>query len=206
MGDPVVAKTQGISPGGVFDMAKIYLILGGARSGKSRLAQELALTLGEQNVNYLATAEVSDPEMGKRIELHRQDRPQSWKTWEGLPSRLADDIAEMKGTCLLDCMTVFLSRLSLADPAVESDDEEAWLKAEAGIRSEVKRIVENALSLDSLIIVSNEVGFSLVPPYRLGRRFRDLQGRVNQDLASRADGVALVVAGLPLWLKGTSPV
>lgn len=187
-------------------MPKIYLVLGGARSGKSRLAQELALTLGGQDVNYLATAEVTDPEMEKRIELHRQDRPQSWKTWEGHPSRLADDIAGMNGTCLLDCMTVWLSRLSLAEPAVEGDDEQAWQEAEAAIRSEAKRIVENARSLDSLIIVSNEVGFSLVPPYRLGRRFRDLQGRVNQDLASLADGVALVVAGLPLWLKGASPV
>lgn len=187
-------------------MTKIYLVLGGARSGKSRLAQKLALSLGGDSVTYLATAQVTDSEMEKRIELHRLDRPENWKTWEGHPSRLADDIAGMRGTCLLDCMTVWLSRLSLDEPAVESDDEEAWLKAETVIRGEAIRIVDNAESLDNLIIVSNEVGLSLVPAYRLGRRFRDLQGRVNQDLASHSDGVALVVAGLPLWLKGSSPV
>ncbi len=186
-------------------MVKKTLILGGARSGKSRFAQQLALELGGSHVTYLATAETTDKEMEKRIELHRRDRPESWKTWEGLPERLPEALKDLSGTCLLDCMTVWLSRMSLAEPAMESDDEGLWLEAESRIRNLAHRIVENALHLEQLIIVSNEVGFSLVPPYRLGRRFRDLQGRVNQELSSRSDRVALVVAGLPLWLKGESP-
>lgn len=186
-------------------MAQITLILGGARSGKSRLAQELALSLGGEQVTYLATAESNDMEMEKRIELHRLDRPTAWKTWEEAPEKLPEAIKSMKGTCLLDCMTVWLSRLALAEPAVEGDDEDAWQRTETSIRSLAGKVLENARSLDHLVIVSNEVGFSLVPPYRLGRRFRDLQGRVNQDMACRADSVALVVAGLPLWLKGKVP-
>jgi adenosylcobinamide kinase/adenosylcobinamide-phosphate guanylyltransferase len=186
-------------------MAKITLVLGGARSGKSRLAQELALNLGGRHVTYLATAERNDAEMEKRIELHRKDRPSEWKTWEGTPERLPEALKDIKGVALLDCVTVWLSRLALARPAVEGDDEDAWLRAESAIRGLAADLLANARTLDHLILVSNEVGFSLVPPYRLGRRFRDLQGRVNQDMAARADAVALVVAGMPLWLKGSAP-
>lgn len=186
----------------------ITLLLGGARSGKSAFAERMALSDGE--VTYLATADAKDSEMAHRIAEHRRRRPASWSTWEGDAADLPGAVSSMRGTLLLDCLTLFLTRLFLSSGASESEDEAVWASAEREILSSVEALFVNFSASrrekepSHLIVVSNEVGLGLVPPYRMGRRFRDMQGRANRMAAERADRVALLVAGLPLWLKGGS--
>ncbi|MDR1515090.1 MAG: bifunctional adenosylcobinamide kinase/adenosylcobinamide-phosphate guanylyltransferase [Synergistaceae bacterium] len=178
----------------------ITLILGGARSGKSSFAESLARECPV--VTYIATADSKDSEMEARIETHRNRRPSNWHTWEGDIASLEDDIAGMEGTLLLDCLTMYLSRMLLAQPESEGSDEAAWNAAERLILASVEKIFSRAGAAGKrLIAVSNETGLGLVPPYLLGRRFRDTQGRANQIAAGLSDEVALMVAGLPLWLK-----
>ena len=187
----------------------ITLILGGARSGKSTFAEKLAFgaSNGEsKTVTYIATADAQDLEMEERIAIHKKRRPNGWHTWEGEIETLPSEISRLEGVLLLDCLTLYLSRLFLASPHADGDDEKKWIAAEGGILESVEAIYGNFVQSGDgtrhLIVVSNEVGFGLVPPYRMGRRFRDLQGRANQLSAGCADNVALVVAGLPLWIKG----
>lgn len=185
-------------------MGEITLILGGARSGKSTFAEELALNQKE-HVTYLATADCRDGEMKKRIEIHQSRRPAEWGTWEGEPRDLPRAAASASGLLLLDCLTMWLTRLFLSFPESEGEDEAAWFAREGEIASLVRELCGSVGDGASLIIVSNEVGFGLVPPYLMGRRFRDLQGRMNQLCAGYAKNVALVVAGCPLWIKGGGP-
>lgn len=186
---------------------RLILVIGGARSGKSGFAQRLAGEMGD-GVSFLATAEAGDEEMEERILRHRRDRSPDWETLElegGV--RLARRPAADR-LVLLDCFTVYLSNLMAAhglDWPVEEED--AMPGEEVERRS--REVEEEALSLvdglregaRALIVVSNEVGMGVVPPYRLGRIFRDTAGRLNQRLAERADEVYLVAAGLPLRLK-----
>ncbi len=183
--------------------AEITLVLGGARSGKSTFAEQFAIDKGKP-VTYLATAEAGDPEMAERISIHRSRRPHDWKTWEGRPGELPYVIASLSGTILLDCLTLWLTRLFLEGDAAEEADEAEWNSRELYIRALTERLCSAPRDGTHLIIVSNEVGFGLVPPYLMGRRFRDLQGRMNQLCASKADRVVLVVAGCPLWIKAPS--
>lgn len=177
------------------------MVLGGARSGKSTFAEALARGQKE-HVTYMATADYLDDEMKKRIEIHKSRRPAEWSTWEGEPRDLPKAVAESSGVLLLDCLTMWLTRLFLAYPESEEKDESAWLAREVEIATLTRELCESVNDRTSLIIVSNEVGFGLVPPYLMGRRFRDMQGRMNQLCAKYADNVALVVAGYPLWVKG----
>ncbi|QTX32432.1 bifunctional adenosylcobinamide kinase/adenosylcobinamide-phosphate guanylyltransferase [Aminithiophilus ramosus] len=183
-------------------MGERIFLLGGARSGKSRLGESLALRWGGSDVTYIATAEAGDAEMARRIDLHRASRPREWRTWEGEPQALPAFVEGLEGVVLMDCLTVWLSRLFLADPAVESDDETLWHEGERKILASVEALFDAAGKAERFIVVSNEVGMDLVPPNRMGRRFRDLQGRANQIGAARAETALLVVAGLPLVLKG----
>lgn len=164
----------------------IELILGGARSGKSRFAAQRALASGLP-VTFIATAQAGDDEMAARIARHRAERPASWRTVEAplaLAAALARDAAPDR--CLLvDCLTLWLSNALLASREDEIGTLLATLPHLPG----------------QLILVSNEVGWSIVPENALARRFRDEQGRLNQKIAQLADRVALVVAGLPLVLK-----
>ncbi len=185
-------------------MSGITLILGGARSGKSTYAEKIALAY-DGPVTYLATADCADAEMEKRVELHRARRPASWATWEGEPSALPAAVAQTGGLMLMDCLTMWLTRLFLASPASENGGEDEWLAEEAKITELTRGLCESVRAGASLVIVSNEVGLGLVPPYRMGRRFRDMQGRMNQLCAGYAENVALVVAGCPLWVKGRAP-
>lgn len=182
-------------------MGCITLVLGGARSGKSSFAEKLALSQ-PLPVTYLATADCRDLEMEERIKLHRARRPSGWTTWEGEPRGLPEAAASMSGLLLLDCLTMWLTRLFLESGVSENGSEDEWLAEEEKI-AELTRALCTCVKDDaSLIIVSNEVGFGLVPPYLMGRRFRDMQGRMNQLCAGYASNAALVVAGCPLWLKG----
>lgn len=180
-------------------MGDITLILGGARSGKSTFAEKLALESGLA-VTYLATADVRDEEMRLRVELHKKRRPAGWETWEGAPDELPRAIGSMRGTLLLDCLTLWLTRLFLEND-VEAMGETEWGERESEIRALTETLCEAPVRGAKLLIVSNEVGFGLVPLSLTGRRFRDLQGRMNQLVASRSGHVALVVAGCPLWVK-----
>jgi adenosylcobinamide kinase / adenosylcobinamide-phosphate guanylyltransferase len=168
---------------------KITLVLGGARSGKSRYAESLLESLLPP-WNYVATAAAGDAEMAARIKAHRARRGAVWRTIEA-PLDVAGAL-ELSGRvpALVDCLTLWLSNLVLV---------------EAQIDTEVERLEEAlATAAAPVILVANEVGFGIVPDNALGRRFRDLQGLLNQRIAARADRVVLMVAGLPLMVKGTA--
>lgn len=171
----------------------IELVLGGARSGKSRYAAQRAAASGLP-VTLIATAEALDEEMAARIARHRAERPPHWRTAEA-PRDLARQIAALArpGRCtIIDCLTLWLSNLmSLAE--VDAD----ILAGEVGA---VIAALER--SGGRVIVVSNEVGLGLVPDTPLGRAFRDEQGRLNQTVAAAAQRVVFVAAGLPLVLKG----
>jgi adenosylcobinamide kinase/adenosylcobinamide-phosphate guanylyltransferase len=178
---------------------ELILILGGARSGKSTFAQDLALELGGPDVLYIATAEGLDDEMRERIATHRAERPAGWRTLEA-PRQVATRVAAAAGgarVVLLDCLTVLVSNLILAHaeqtpPAV----------VEAAVQGEIQALLAAAAATSATwIVVSNEVGLGLVPPSALGRLYRDVLGRVNQLLAQRASQVQFLVAGLPLRFK-----
>jgi adenosylcobinamide kinase / adenosylcobinamide-phosphate guanylyltransferase len=167
--------------------ARLTLVLGGARSGKSRYAEGLIRALPPPWI-YVATAEPGDAEMAERIAIHRTRRGAGWNTLE-VPRDLAGALSAHEGTpFLVDCLTLWLSNVLLAG---------------ADIDVEIERL-ECALTRATapLVMVANEVGFGIVPDNPLGRRFRDAQGLLNQRIAARADRVVLVVAGLPLTIKG----
>ena len=176
----------------------LTLILGGARSGKSRLAQRLAATAGR--VTYVATAEAGgDAEMAARIERHRADRPGDWRTIEE-PLALADAVeraAEEADAVVVDCLTIWLSNLSWE----HRDGTPGELEQAA--RAEIERLAGAARGCH-VILVSNELGCATVPESRVARDFRDAQGLLNQWAAAASDEVILTVAGLPLYLKTPS--
>jgi adenosylcobinamide kinase/adenosylcobinamide-phosphate guanylyltransferase len=185
----------------------ITFVLGGSRSGKSAFAEHLAAKSGT-NVIYIATADAKDPEMSARINLHRERRPKEWKTWEGDMKDLPGEIkklAENDVVLLLDCLTMYITGLFLAAPESEDEDVSRWSRAEGKILDGVREIfsgfMESGDGKKRLIAVSNEVGCGVVPSFQMGRRFRDLQGRTNQIAAGYAHEAALVVAGIPLWIK-----
>lgn len=165
----------------------LILVLGGARSGKSRYAESLIAAFAPP-WGYIATAEASDDEMVARINAHRARRGSSWRTIEA-PRDLAAALASCGTPVVVDCLTLWLSNLLLAEAKIENEIERLE-KSLAGATAPV-------------VLVANEVGSGIVPDYPLGRRFRDLQGVLNQRIAARADRVVLMVAGLPLAVKGT---
>ncbi|MDL2264234.1 bifunctional adenosylcobinamide kinase/adenosylcobinamide-phosphate guanylyltransferase [Synergistaceae bacterium OttesenSCG-928-I11] len=180
----------------------ITLILGGARSGKSTFAERIARAEPDVPVMYIATAEAGDDEMASRIEIHRAGRPAGWRTWEGDPADIPSFIASSEGVLLLDCLTMYLSRAFFSSLASEHGDEDEWTRAEEKILADVGKIFDACPATTHLIVVSNELGWGVVPATRLSRRFRDMQGRANRLAGTRANNVALVVAGIPLWIKG----
>jgi adenosylcobinamide kinase/adenosylcobinamide-phosphate guanylyltransferase len=164
------------------------LVLGGARSGKSAFAEKLIGDSGFARV-YLATATAGDDEMKARIAHHRAQRGEGWTTIEeplALTEALSREAANGRAV-LVDCLTLWLSNLMLAerDPESESRALAAFLHA----------------APHPIVLVSNEVGLGLVPDTPLGRRFRDAQGRLNQIVAALVPNVVFIAAGLPLWLK-----
>ncbi len=170
---------------------KLALVIGGARSGKSRLAEDLARASTLPR-HYIATAEAHDDEMRARIDQHLADRGAQWQTWN-TPRDVALTLGLIpKGQIvLLDCATLWLSNHLLAgsDIAAQSSGLLAALSACAS----------------PVVVVSNEVGWSIVPENALARSFRDHQGRLNQVIAAQADLVIGVMAGLPMTLKGRLP-
>jgi adenosylcobinamide kinase/adenosylcobinamide-phosphate guanylyltransferase len=170
----------------------VTLVLGGARSGKSRYAQQLAEQ--SRQVVFVATAKASDDEMAAKIERHRVERPQEWRTIEeplDLPTVLGEN-ALGSDVMVVDCLTIFAANLL----EVEGEDSEA-------IERRVEALCEALRTAQcNVVLVSNEVGSGVVPEYAVGCRYRDLLGEINQKVARVADDVVLLVAGLPLALKG----
>lgn len=191
-------------------MGKLILLLGGARSGKSACAQQKATELGGDRVLYVATSEAQDEEMHSRIKKHRSARPPSWLTVEALQD-VGKAIRQANfnvGVILVDCITILVSnRLQAAagpqeDPFGNPSADPFDAKIEVDIMFEVEKLIACAREMDVvMIVVSNEVGMGLVPPYVLGRAYRDLLGRANQALARHADEVYLLVAGIPMRVK-----
>lgn len=183
----------------------IELILGGARSGKSAYAESIALASDDRRVIYAATAELreGDDEFAARVAIHRSRRPSSWGNWECGPDDLAEKLSHERGSMILvDCLTMLLTRKFFATRASEDGGEDEWKSAESAILYDVAKILHSVHSSVHMLLVSNEVGMGIVPETRLSRRFRDMQGRANRLAACAADRVVLIVAGLPLVVKG----
>jgi adenosylcobinamide kinase / adenosylcobinamide-phosphate guanylyltransferase len=166
----------------------VTLVLGGVRSGKSHYAQQLGERVAR--VVFVATATAADDEMRRKVERHQISRPPQWQTVEE-PLRLAEAIARYGPNCdlmIIDCLTFFAANL-LGD---DGDEQSAIQALCAALKAPPC----------SVVLVSNEVGSGVVPAYPSGRRFRDLLGEMNQSVARVASNVLLLVAGLPLVLKG----
>lgn len=185
-------------------MSKLILITGGARSGKSTFAEEMAKTSGE-NILYVATSKPIDDEMKQRIAKHRAQRPSEWETLEAykeLDNQLAD-VADAKDAILLDCITIMVTNLML-DQCMDWDSltREQVLDIEHDIQIQIEKLINVAKSTNTtFILVTNEIGMGVVPPYAIGRDFRDIAGRMNQILARAANEVYFCVSGIPMKVK-----
>lgn len=171
--------------------AEVSLILGGVRSGKSRLAEQLAVASGLK-VHYIATATALDAEMQARIAHHQAQRPCEWPLIEE-PIDLAavlQQYAAPEHCLLVDCLTLWLTNLLLLD------DPQQWLQQRQALLTVLPQLTGR------IILVSNETGLGIMPLGELTRRFGDEAGRLHQELAAQCQQVILTVAGLPLVLKG----
>ncbi len=175
-------------------MAKLTLILGGARSGKSSFAVGLAKKYN--NVAYVATAQALDDEMRDRIEQHKRQRPASWQVVES-PNNVSSVVKSIQleaGLILIDCLTLYVTNMLLDDNKKEAKEEY--------ITNEIEQLCTSSKnSAADVIMVSNEVGLGIVPADPVSRTFRDIAGKVNQIAASQADEVYFLSAGIPQKLK-----
>ena len=192
--------------------SRLIVILGGARSGKSAFAERLAASRGE-SVAFIATATAGDDEMRERIARHRASRPSGWHTLEE-PLDLARAVrqaAELADVLLLDCVTLWLGNVLLQEPREHERDDEGEGEFHTTSRLFHQRalkeievllaVVKSLAPNKTLIMVTNEVGFGVVPAYPLGRLYRDTLGYVNQRLAQVAERVYLMVAGMAVDIK-----
>lgn len=172
-------------------LSHFTLVLGGAASGKSAFAESL-VTNGPNTPVYIATSQVFDAEMEDKVAAHRTMRGTNWHTIEEpLDIAAALALAPLGSPVLIDCATLWLTNIILRDDEVD-----------AATHALVDAIARHP---DPVVIVSNEVGYGIVPENALSRRFRNAQGRLNQQIAQQADCVVSVMAGLPLVLKGVMP-
>ena len=186
----------------------LVFVVGGARSGKSSFAQEMATAL-EGRVVFIATATAGDREMERRIAVHRSSRPASWKTVE----EPLDSVAAIRScrsetdVVLVDCLTFFLANLVFRKVGEAGEEVDLALarEVERFAMDAITQVIQAAREIPALVIlVANEVGQGVVPPTGLGRLFRNLAGRVNQSVAREADRVYLIHCGLATELKGSA--
>lgn len=179
-------------------ISRLTLLLGGARSGKSSHAQSLAEATGK-SVTFLATAQALDEEMSARIQKHRAERPVHWATLE-VPLEIAACVEQIKSdVVLLDCVTLLVNNLMMQFVKDDLVDELLFTRA---VQKEINELIANLRGQNQeWIIISNEVGLGLVPPYQMGRVYRDVLGWANQRLAFEADKVIYMVAGIPTIIK-----
>ncbi len=189
--------------------SQLILVIGGARSGKSTFAEQLAIKSG-RSVAYIATATASDDDMRDRIARHQSVRPSSWLTIEE-PLHLAEAVqraTSLADVVLLDCITVWLSNWLLAQEELRPlSSTPSSLYSERAMQ-EIEALLQTAATLDAsgptckkLVVVTNEVGLGIVPAYALGRVYRDILGLVNKRLARDASRVYLMIAGLAVDIK-----
>ncbi len=184
-------------------MSKVITVTGGSRSGKSVLAEQKAVEYGKRSVLYLATALPLDEDMKERIRLHQERRDPQWGTYEGYRSLGEVVKTTEKNTILLDCVTVLITNILFEE---ERDFDKISPREvedlQAQVMMELSDVIKGARDGNkTLILVTNEVGMSLVPSYRLGRIFSDIAGKANQLIASLSDEVYISISGLPLRLK-----
>jgi len=177
------------------------LIIGGARSGKSGFAQDLALKLGEP-VLFVATATAGDEEMAERIARHRKARPAIWSTLEtttGIGDKICGQVGQAK-VVIVDCITLLVNNIfSRYDQQGEQINAS---QVEEEITAEIEGLIKSIKRIDArFIIVTNELGTGLVPPSKVARLYRDLLGKANQKLAEVSEEVYLMVAGIPVRIK-----
>ncbi len=173
----------------------IHLILGGARSGKSTYAEQLAIA-SDLPVTYIATAQVHDDEFGQRIEHHKTRRPKHWQTVEA-PFNLANTlqmVAKENECLIVDCLTLWLAQCICPDCAPPEGVD--WAQERIALLETLSKLQ------GTIILVSNEVGMGIVPLGEINRQFQDEQGRLNQAVAKIANKVSFIAAGLPIQLKG----
>ena len=196
-------------------MALIF-VTGGAKSGKSKFAEELILNLnnGKQENVYLATSLVFDEEMKEKVRLHKERRKNYWgtvETYKNFESNLNKYFPktenEIKNNMLVDCLTNMITNIIFEEKDVDWDnfDKKSYVKIVEKLDKNVENTVNELLNITSqfenTIIVSNELGLGLVPSYPLGRYFREIAGKMNQIVAERADEVYFVVSGIPMKIK-----
>ena len=193
-------------------MAKIYLVLGGARSGKSSFGEELASSLPGKT-GYLATAKITDIEMKKRVDIHRRRRPEDWITFEiereGSDKEEIDIIIssmESNGikTVIVDCVTNLLFRIidNYKLDNMEIIENRLEEKIEEEVLDYFEYFIQRISKTDlNIIIISNEIGMGVVPAFPLGRVFRDLMGMINKNIAKVSDEAYLFIAGIKQRLK-----
>ena len=180
-------------------MSRIILVTGGARSGKSTYAE--SLYAGKNDVVYIATSRADDAEMRERIKRHQQSRSQEWDTFEGT-YQLHNAIGSGKHY-LLDCLGVLTSNV-MFDLTKNHDriSPESQTTVEEQVLAEIRQLIQAVKQINgTLVMVTNEVGYSVVPVNHLARVYRDILGRINQRIAALSDEVYLVACGLPLQLK-----
>lgn len=182
----------------IANSSHITLILGGARSGKSSHAQNLAEATGK-SVTFLATAQALDEEMSRRIQKHRLERPVSWETREH-PFDIASHVPQIQtDVVILDCVTLLVSNLLMQFAHDDIVDEAPFAEA---VQKEIHELIRRIRDSDRhWMVVSNELGLGLVPPYQMGRVYRDWLGWANQRLAREAEEVIFMVAGIPMVVK-----
>ena len=174
----------------------LTLILGGARSGKSAFAEQIGREAG-QPVLFIATATAGDAEMAERIRNHQASRPAGWQTLE-MPLGIGEKLsAPLPGIVIVDCITLLVTNVMFSLP-----DEAPAAQVLGKVQAEIEALIEAQARIGGQwLLVSNEVGLGLVPPYPLGRVYRDVLGWANQRLARSAERVLFMVAGIPMVVK-----
>ena len=193
----------------------LIFVTGGAKSGKSKFAEEMLLKLnnGKQKNIYLATSLVFDEEMKEKVRLHKKRRKDEWftvetyKNFENELSNFFENNDKIKNNMLIDCLTNMITNIIFENQNIDWDNFEKKLyiqtleKLNKDVEHSVIELLNVADQFENAIIVSNELGMGLVPSYPLGRYFREIAGKMNQIVAETADEVYLVVSGIPMKIK-----
>ena len=193
----------------------LIFVTGGAKSGKSKFAEEMLLKLnnGKQKNVYLATSLVFDEEMKKKVHLHKKRRKDEWltveayKNFENELSNFFENNDKIKNNMLVDCLTNMITNIIFENQNIDWDNFEKKMyiqtleKLNKNVENSVNKLLNVTNEFENVIIVSNELGMGLVPSYPLGRYFREIAGKMNQIVAEKADEVYFVVSGISMKIK-----